>query len=147
MEETHGSRELSTAQSLQFLACVRFGRVVFSRYALPTIRPVNHFIDDDTIVIHANPGISLTSDRQVVAYEADTIDHDTLLGWCVIVTGTAEEVEDPDEIARCREMLPATLPGSRDRIIRIYPDIVTGVEYMETTAAVGNSDQNRQPPV
>ncbi|GAB2687764.1 pyridoxamine 5'-phosphate oxidase family protein [Nocardia thraciensis] len=147
MEGTHGSRELSTAQSLRLLASVRFGRVVFSRYALPTIRPVNHFMDDDTIVIHANPGIGLTTDRQVVAYEADTIDHDTLLGWCVIVTGTAEEVDDPAEIARCRELLPATLPGSRDRIIRIYPEIVTGVEYLEPTASVGNRDQLRRPPV
>ncbi|WP_280266044.1 pyridoxamine 5'-phosphate oxidase family protein [Nocardia wallacei] len=147
MEETHGSRELSTEQSLRFLAGVRFGRVVFSRYALPTVRPVNHFLDEDTIVIHANPGISLTPDRQVVAYEADTIDHTTLLGWCVIVTGTAEEVSDPDEIAHCRALLPATLPGSRDRIIRIYPDIVTGVEYLEPSAAVGNSDQTRRPPV
>lgn len=82
------------------------------------------------IVIHANPGISLTSDRQVVAYEADTIDHDTQRGWCVIVTGTAEEVTDPSDLARYRRILPTSLPGSRHRTVRIRPDFVTGVEYV-----------------
>ncbi|MBF6170214.1 pyridoxamine 5'-phosphate oxidase family protein [Nocardia blacklockiae] len=142
MEETLGSRELSAVQSLQLLAGVRFGRVVFSRYALPTIRPVNHAVVDDTIVIYANPGTTLSADRQVVAYEADTIDHATLLGWCVIVTGAAEELTDRAEIDRCRRALPAVLPGPRDRIIRIHPDIVTGVEYL-AASAVGNSDTVR----
>ncbi|WP_280371705.1 pyridoxamine 5'-phosphate oxidase family protein [Nocardia wallacei] len=144
MEETLGSRELSTAQSLRLLSGVRFGRVVFSRYALPTIRPVNHAVVDDAIVIYANPGTTLSSDRQVVTYEADTLDPATLLGWCVVVTGAAEELTDPDEIRRCRRVLPAALPGPRDRIIRIHPDIVLGIEYL-TPTAVGNSDP-RWPP-
>ncbi|MBB5915639.1 nitroimidazol reductase NimA-like FMN-containing flavoprotein (pyridoxamine 5'-phosphate oxidase superfamily) [Nocardia transvalensis] len=140
-----GSRELSVTQSLELLGSVRFGRVVFSRYALPTIRPVNHAVVDETIVIYANPGTTLSADRQVVAYEADTIDHATLRGWCVIVTGAAEELTDPDDIAQCRELLPAALPGPRDRMIRIYPDIVTGVEYL-VSSAVDDSDTVRQPP-
>ncbi|WP_306364206.1 pyridoxamine 5'-phosphate oxidase family protein [Nocardia sp. CC227C] len=123
-------RELSTSDSLRLLSGIRFGRVVFSRYALPTIRPVNHVVDGGMIVIHANPGTTLSAHRQVVAYEADTIDQDTQYGWCVIVTGTAEEVTDSGDLARYRRLLPTTLPGPRRRIIRIRPDFVTGVEYV-----------------
>lgn len=130
MYEELQPRELSTSDSLRLLGGARFGRVVFSRYALPTIRPVNHLVDGGQIVIHANPGTTLTSDRQVVAYEADTIDPDTQRGWCVIVTGTAEEITDPSDLARYRRLLPTTLPGPRHRMVRIRPDFVMGVEYV-----------------
>ncbi|MFI6865915.1 pyridoxamine 5'-phosphate oxidase family protein [Nocardia sp. NPDC050406] len=123
-------RELSTSESLRLLGTIRFGRVVFSRYALPTIRPVNHVLDGGLLVIHAHPGITLTTDRQMVAFEADTIDPVTQHGWCVIVTGTAEEVTDPDDLARYRRLLPTTLPGPRHRIVRIRPDFISGVEYV-----------------
>ncbi|WP_460696244.1 pyridoxamine 5'-phosphate oxidase family protein [Nocardia thraciensis] len=124
-------RDLTNAESLRLLARVRFGRIVFARYALPTIRPVNHIVDDDAIVIHANRGTAVSPDRQVVAYEADTIDERTHRGWCVIVTGTAEAVTDPDELERYRGLLRPWLPGPRDHIVRIEPDIITGVEFVD----------------
>ncbi len=125
------SRDLTVAESLELLARVRFGRIVFSRYALPTIRPVNHIVDGETIVIHANRATTLSPERQVVAYEADVIDEQTRRGWCVIVTGTAELVEDPDEVERYRELLRPWLPGPRDHVVRIFPDMVTGVEFID----------------
>ncbi|MBB5918657.1 nitroimidazol reductase NimA-like FMN-containing flavoprotein (pyridoxamine 5'-phosphate oxidase superfamily) [Nocardia transvalensis] len=124
-------RDLTTAESLRLLSRVRFGRIVFARYALPTIRPVNHIVDDEAIVIHANRGAAMSPDRQVVAYEADTIDEHTHRGWCVIVTGTAEVVTDPGEVERYRGLLHPWLPGPRDHIVRIEPDIITGVEFVD----------------
>nr|WP_306357962.1 pyridoxamine 5'-phosphate oxidase family protein [Nocardia sp. CC213A] len=123
-------RELSPEQSLRLLADADFGRIVFSRYALPTIRPVNHVVADNRIIIHANPGTTLVADRQVVAYEADIIDSVTHRGWCVIVTGTAEELTDPDRIAHYRGLLLPWLPGSHDRLIAIEPEIVTGIQLV-----------------
>ncbi|MCM6777613.1 pyridoxamine 5'-phosphate oxidase family protein [Nocardia sp. CDC159] len=125
------SRDLSTAEALQLLTEARFGRIVYSRYALPTIRPVNHIVDGETIVVHAHRGSSLTTDRQVVAFEADTIDERTHRGWCVIVTGTAEPITDPQELARYRTLLRPWLPGPRDHMVRIQPDIITGIEYLD----------------
>ncbi len=124
-------RELTNGDALRLLGSVRFGRVVFARHALPTIRPVNHIIDGEYVIIYANLSIvPMHSDRQVVSYEADTIDHETQLGWCVILTGTAEPVLDPDEIARYERMIDPWLPGARNRIVRIRPDIVTGIELV-----------------
>ncbi|MCM6775771.1 pyridoxamine 5'-phosphate oxidase family protein [Nocardia sp. CDC159] len=125
-------RELTNGDALELLGTVRFGRVVFARHALPTIRPVNHMIEDDQVIIYANLSIvPLHSDRQVVSYEADTIDHHTQLGWCVILTGTAEAVRDPDEVARYERLIDPWLPGVRRRVVRIRPDIVTGIELVE----------------
>lgn len=125
------SRDLTAAESLRRLASVRYGRIVFSRYTLPIIRPVNHIVDGETIIVHSNRGAAQTPDPQVVAYEVDIIDEDTHRGWCVIVTGTAEPVEDATEIERYRALLQSWLPGPREHIVRIVPDRVTGLEFID----------------
>jgi len=51
--------------------------------------------------------------------------------WCVIVTGSAEPVQDPDEIERCRGLLQSWLPGPREHLVRILPDMVTGLEFVD----------------
>ncbi len=124
-------RELTDADSLRLLGTVRFGRIAFARYALPTIRPVNHVLDGEDVVVHANLGIvPLHVERQVVAYEVDTIDEQTQLGWCVILTGTTEAVTDPADALRFEDLIDPWLPGSPYRIIRIHPDIITGIELV-----------------
>jgi hypothetical protein len=126
-------RELTSGDSLRLLGTVRFGRIVFNRHSVPTIRPVNHVVDGDEVIIYANLGIvPLHTDRQVVAYEADTIDHDTQLGWCVILTGAAEAVTDPEAVTHYEHLIEPWLPGARHRIVRLRPDIVTGIELIGT---------------
>ncbi|MER5452965.1 pyridoxamine 5'-phosphate oxidase family protein [Streptomyces sp. NPDC002764] len=69
--------ELSRKQCLELLALVPFGRVGFTRRALPVIRPVNHLVDGDTIVIRTHPGSALarhTTVDEIVVYEADDLD-------------------------------------------------------------------------
>jgi hypothetical protein len=105
---------------------------------LPTIRPVNHIVDGEDVIVHANLGVvPLHGDRQVVSYEVDTIDPDTQLGWCVILTGTAEAVTDPEDIGRYEGLIEPWLPGARHRIIRIHPDIVTGIELIRQAEIPG----------
>jgi len=100
--------ELTRGQSLRLLASIRFGRIVFTHRALPAIRPVNHVLDGEDIVIRTHPGAAIVADTGsasgvVVAYEADAIDPGTGLGWSVIVTvgltaaspGQAVEVRSP----------------------------------------------------
>ncbi|MFF4043414.1 pyridoxamine 5'-phosphate oxidase family protein [Streptomyces sp. NPDC001816] len=57
------------------------GRIIFTRHALPTARPVDHVLDDGAIIIRTHEGAALVSharqngDREVVvAYEAYGID-------------------------------------------------------------------------
>ncbi|MEV0494116.1 pyridoxamine 5'-phosphate oxidase family protein [Streptomyces atratus] len=128
------SVELGSDEALRLLGSVSVGRIVFTRHALPTVRPVNHVLDDGDIVIRTHEGAALTSrTRQadglgvVVAYEADTIDPDTHLGWSVVVTGYAHLVTDPHELARYQALLSPWVSRTMDYAVRIHPDLITGV--------------------
>ena len=136
------SIELDSEEALRLLGSVSLGRVVFTRHALPTVRPVNHVLDNGDIVIRTHEGAALTSyTRQadgpgvVVAYEADAIDPDTHLGWSVVVTGYAHLVTDPDELARYRELLHPRVKRTMDYAVRIRPDLVTGIRITTTDLA------------
>ncbi|MEU6665923.1 pyridoxamine 5'-phosphate oxidase family protein [Streptomyces sp. NPDC046727] len=131
----HRSVDLDRAEALRLLGSVPLGRVVFTRRALPTVRPVNHILDGGDIVIRTHEGAALTSHARqgdtggvVVAYEADAIDPDTLLGWSVVVTGYAHLVTDPAELTRIRGLLEPWVPQQgTDHAVRIRPELVTGV--------------------
>jgi Pyridoxamine 5'-phosphate oxidase len=136
------SVELDSAEALRLLGSVSLGRIVFTRYALPTVRPVNHVVDRGEIVVRTHEGAALTSHARgaggpgvVVAYEADAIDPDTHLGWSVVVTGYARLVTDPRELARFQDLLHPWVQQTMDYAVRIHPDLVTGV-LLTTTGEV-----------
>jgi hypothetical protein len=126
--------ELDDAAALRLLGSVSLGRIAFTQHALPAIRPVNHIVDDGVIVIRTHEGAALTSRTLqadgpgvVVAYEADSIDPDTHLGWSVVVTGYAHLVTDAGELARYRALLRPWVRQTMDYAVRIRPDLVTGL--------------------
>lgn len=139
--------DLDPAEALRLLGSVSLGRIVFTRHALPTVRPVNHVLDGGDILIRTYEGAALTSQGRpgagstgvVVAYEADAIDPDTHLGWSVVVTGYAHLVTDTDELDRIQGMLEpwASQPGM-DHAVRIHPDLVSGVRLTATWGASGD---------
>ena len=120
---------------MRLLAAVPFGRVVFSRDALPAIRPVNHIVDGDTIVVRTRLTSRLTSTVRadsavVVAYEADDIDPITRLGWSVVVTGIARTVADPERAARYEALVSPWVDGVMDTVVAIEPTLVTGIRLV-----------------
>ena len=62
----------------------------------------------------------------VVAYQADLIDHAEHLGWSVTVVGVAHRVIDPDEAAAYRLALRPWVTGTKDQVLAIHADLVTG---------------------
>ncbi|MFH8769484.1 pyridoxamine 5'-phosphate oxidase family protein [Streptomyces sp. NPDC017958] len=128
------SVELDRDEALRLLGSVSFGRIVFTRHALPTVRPVNHVLDDGDVVIRTHEGAALTSRAReadgsgvVVAYQADAIDPDTHLGWSVVVTGYAHLVTDQEELARYRDLLVPWVQRTMNYAVRIHPDLVNGI--------------------
>lgn len=128
-------RQLSRGEALRLLGSVSLGRIVFTQRALPAIRPVNHMVDDEAVVVRLHDGATLASIAApagspgiVVAYEADVIDPETHLGWSVVVTGYAELVVDPAELRRYEGLLrPWVAPDTpMSHALRIHPDLVTG---------------------
>lgn len=140
------SVELDSDEALRLLGSVSLGRVVFTRHALPAVRPVNHVLDGGDIVIRTHEGAALAgrageADGQgvVVAYEADAIDPVTHLGWSVVVTGYARLVTDAAELSRYRGLLDPWVKQSMDYAVRIRPDLVTGVRLTAADEA-GSGD-------
>jgi nitroimidazol reductase NimA-like FMN-containing flavoprotein (pyridoxamine 5'-phosphate oxidase superfamily) len=124
--------ELTGDECWQLLGSVSLGRVVFTRHAMPAIRPVNHLVDDQTIIIRSHLGSAITGhaaagDGAVVCYEADEIDPVRHTGWSVIATGMARLVQDPAVIARYEQLLEPWAAGQMDYVIAVKPQMITGV--------------------
>lgn len=129
---------LERAECLRLLGSVPLGRVVFTMSALPAIRPVNHIVVDDAIIIRTHEGAALTSltasaDARgvVVAYEADAIDLDRHRGWSVVATGYAHVVTDPDELHHYEGLLHPWMDAPMTYTVRIDPELVTGFRLTE----------------
>ncbi|MEU3447545.1 pyridoxamine 5'-phosphate oxidase family protein [Streptomyces thermolilacinus] len=126
--------ELDRDEALRLLGTVSLGRIVFTQQALPAVRPVNHLMDGEDIVVQLHDGATLASivaptDAMgvVVAYEADVIDPVTHLGWSVVITGYARRVTDERDLARYAAALrPWVQHDAMNAALRIRPDLVTG---------------------
>ncbi|MFE2140533.1 pyridoxamine 5'-phosphate oxidase family protein [Streptomyces sp. NPDC059456] len=130
--------ELGADEALRLLGTAELGRIVFTRHALPAVRPVNHVLDRGDIIVRVQDGSTLAAllatqqgSGVVVAYEADDIDPGEHLGWSVVATGYATAVTDPDEIKRYVRLLEPWAAGSASGAIRIRPDLVTGFRLRE----------------
>jgi nitroimidazol reductase NimA-like FMN-containing flavoprotein (pyridoxamine 5'-phosphate oxidase superfamily) len=136
---------LSRQRSLDLLASVPYGRVVFSQRALPAIRPVNHLVHDGHVIIRSNLGSALSvettlSGAVVVAYEVDMIDATTQTGWSVVVTGTARTVLDEAEVSKYERLLHPWIDDGKDTVIRISIDLITGYALVPATAGTRSGD-------
>lgn len=135
----HAVAEIDRATALDLLATVPIGRVVFSRNALPAIRPVNHLVEaDGRIIVRTRLTSKLTSAVRsnsdvVVAYQADQIDPHLRTGWSVVVTGLARPVTDPERIARYEQLLHPWVDQVTDNVIEIEPSIVSGIRLIDKT--------------
>ncbi len=125
-----GAQRLDRDEAMRLLASVDYGRVVFTLSALPAVRPVNHLVDGDRIIIRTRLSSAISvvvgaaDPGGVVAYEADEFDSQRRVGWSVVATGHARTVSDPDELARYEQLLRPWV-NHADTALVIAPDIVT----------------------
>lgn len=128
---TRTTVELDRAEALVLLGSVNMGRIVFTRDALPAIRPVNPALIDGQLVIRTHEGAALAGaidgTGTVVAYEADMIDQETHLGWSVIVTGFARLVTDPVQLARYEKLVAPWVSRTMEHAVLIRLDMVNGL--------------------
>ncbi|MGW3115708.1 pyridoxamine 5'-phosphate oxidase family protein [Streptomyces sp. NPDC001107] len=126
-------------EALRLLGTVPLGRLVFTRQALPTTRPVNHVIDRGDIVIRTHEDTALLARPAKPAargggrLRGDDIDVVTRLGWSVVVTGYCHLVTDPAEVARCQALVQPWLDHPMDHVVRIRPGLITGMRLADAT--------------
>lgn len=131
------SVQLEDAEALELLGSVSLGRIVFTLRALPAIRPVNHLLDDGDIIVRTHEGSPLVAHAEesdgrgvVVAYEADSIDPWTHLGWSVIAIGYAHLITDRGELDRYQLLLRPWADQTMDYAVRIRPEELTGIRLI-----------------
>ncbi len=127
--------ELTRAECWRLLGGVSLGRIVFTEQALPTVRPVNHLVDGEMIVIRSHLGSAIAGhtaagEGAVVCYEADELDSVRHTGWSVIATGAAQLVSDPVKVARYQRLLEPWVEGYMDYVITIKPKIISGIRLV-----------------
>jgi nitroimidazol reductase NimA-like FMN-containing flavoprotein (pyridoxamine 5'-phosphate oxidase superfamily) len=142
MTEARQRKELSREECLGLLGEVPVGRVVFTHRALPAIRPVNHLVEADQIIIRTSLGAAISSEPSleggtVVAYEADLIDAAERLGWSIVVVGRAGHVTDLAEVDRYRRALQPLSSAEGEDIIAIRADMVTGFRLLPVGPQAG----------
>lgn len=120
---------LDAAKCFRLLDDESVGRVVYTDGALPAIAPVNYVLIGDQITFRTTPESRLARGviGQVVAFEVDQLDHQVRTGWSVVVTGVANVVTDPADIARAKSRgLTPWAGGDRALFVAITPGVVTG---------------------
>ncbi len=113
----------------QLLASVPVGRLGVVSDGAPEIYPVNHAVDDWTIVFRTDPGSKVRGllRSPAVCFEVDGIDPDHETGWSVLVKGRAANVVDPDELRHLQSLsLRYWSLGEKEQWVRINPVEVTG---------------------
>jgi hypothetical protein len=127
--DPNGLEVLSRAEAIALLEGEEVGRLVYTRRALPAIRPVNYAVRGGAILIWTGSSSSLGQAVRgaVVAFEVDELDRATRSGWSVTVTGTAQLVTDPELLSRARADGPVPwAAGVKEHLIRIPLTLVTG---------------------
>ncbi len=115
---------------LYHLRTSRVGRLAFLSDGYPTILPVNHGMDGDSVVFRTNVGSKLAAAENVlpVAFEVDGFDADRRAGWSVVVRGMAEIIDDADEVERLNALgvWPWADAVRREHWVRISGPDITG---------------------
>jgi len=91
-----GFATLTAEECRRLLRTGHIGRVAVTSGALPCVLPVQYDLVDDALWLRT-PGhheLSEGIDGQVVGFQADDLDLDHGVGWCVSVTGTVRVVHD-----------------------------------------------------
>ncbi len=121
-------QQLSRGECLQLMASVSMGRIIFTRQALPAVEVVNFALDDGDIVVKTDGDgkLAAATRHAVVAFETDCLDAQQA-GWSVTAIGLSREVTDPEDIGRLQKIdLSSESYGTRERFIRVSPELLNG---------------------
>jgi len=108
------------------------GRLAASISDQPEIFPINHVVDNGSVVFRTLPGTKLAGALmgQSVAFEVDDYDAWSGDAWSVVVKGRASEIRTDEGVARA-ESVPLfawwALPNAR--WVRIEADEVSGRRF------------------
>jgi hypothetical protein len=145
------AQALDDAECLRLLATPDFGRVVFTRQALPVVQPVRFCVHEGQVLIATREGGQLSHAVRgaVVAFQVDHLDALTGAGWTVTAVGPAHVLTDADDIAAAAGLgLRTWIPTARYSYVAVQIGILHGyrvspaTDRRPTSPAVGHLPQS-----
>jgi uncharacterized protein len=123
-----GLEELTQRECLQLARRCAIGRLAVVVDGQPLVFPVNFTLDGHAVVLRTGEGTKLNGAREhLVAFEYDDIDRMSHIGWSVLITGRADVVGEPTEVARLEQLpIGPWCPGPAATWLRIRPRTITG---------------------
>ncbi|WP_030272862.1 pyridoxamine 5'-phosphate oxidase family protein [Streptomyces sp. NRRL B-24484] len=105
------------------------GRVAICGHQGPAVLPVNYLVDGTTIVYRTDPArAAAVGPGDELSFQVDHFDEYQRGGWSVLITGTAEHVDDPDVVQHLAAQPggESWAGGDRRLWIRIIPSEISG---------------------
>jgi nitroimidazol reductase NimA-like FMN-containing flavoprotein (pyridoxamine 5'-phosphate oxidase superfamily) len=128
--------DLTEHECLDRLELTSFGRIALSSGALPVIFPIHFAMLGGDPVFRTDPGTKLmaASAGQVLCLEIDQIDEIDHTGWSVLVTGRADVLTDPADLAAAEALPLRPWAGTGRAYVRIDAAMLSGREIRLATA-------------
>jgi len=124
---------LTEDECLALLRSRDVGRIAWDLEGKVEIFPVNYGMEGTTIVFRTGPGTKLDAvPTTAVAFEVDSWDAASGIGWSVVAKGHAEEVTtNPGRVAEHLRRVPVhpAAPGEKWHWMAIKPLEITGRRF------------------
>jgi len=129
--------ELTAQQCEAHLLAGGVGRVVLVTGRGPAAHPMNFAVSAGDVIVSTTVEQAARLEAQSkVSFQIDRVDESMGEGWSVLVTGSAQRVDDPDDlVALARLDLAPWAGGPRHALVRIHPDETTGRVITQAVAS------------
>ncbi|MEV1069669.1 pyridoxamine 5'-phosphate oxidase family protein [Streptomyces sp. NPDC050263] len=124
--------EVSGAEALWLVEGSSLGRLVYAQRGLTAVRPARHVGEYGRLIVRAPVQAAVVP--EAVTYQVDEIRVAAGTGWTVTVSGSAEMITDPNEVAHYRRTLAGWSHGPHDTVLRIHPKSVIGFRLARAEA-------------
>lgn len=127
-----GITHLTEAECWEAIRGAEVGRIAVVVDGRPEIFPINHVVDEGTVVFRSGEGTKFDGalNAAPVAFEVDGRDPETNVAWSAVVKGT---VEAPGSIAEVIATLELPISpwqaGLKSRYLRIVPSQTSGRRF------------------
>jgi nitroimidazol reductase NimA-like FMN-containing flavoprotein (pyridoxamine 5'-phosphate oxidase superfamily) len=125
-----GLEVLDLVECRRLLEREQIGRIAFISGGEPLILPINYRMHRGNVVFRTTTGEKLDAARNAasVGFEIDGWNLESQTGWSVIVSGTAQDVEDPEAIGEMKTLglRPWADAVARNNWVRIIPNEISG---------------------
>ena len=121
-------QELSREECFELLVEKVVGRVAYVNDDGPVVLPVNYVVDRESVLFRTSATGTMAGHLRdgTVSFQVDEVDEVTESGWSVLLRGEAT-FEQPKGTDPANQPRPSPwVQGSRNLVVRIRPQLVTG---------------------